>query len=169
MSSFTPTTSSSRCRSKRRPPRPRSFAPLALYLKHGARHGHAVFIDEPEAHFHPRSQVVLARALTQMARAVGHVAIASHSEFLVNGLSNELMAEYAGDRQAGTLPVRRPLRAAFYEFRPRAERAGVTVEALEFDPSTGLDVEQFSSVANETIDQAVGLYNAIHASTATTT
>jgi predicted ATPase len=37
------------------------IAPLLLYLRHVAMSSDMIFIDEPEAHFHPANQVQLAR------------------------------------------------------------------------------------------------------------
>jgi predicted ATPase len=126
-----------------------------LYLRHAARTTDAVFIDEPEAHFHPKSQVSLAQALMAAAREVENVVIATHSEFLVSELSNVVMAEAAESPSA--VPSLR-----IYEFIPSDPRGGVTVKQHTFDPLEGFDIEQFSRVAEETYERSVEIYNRAH-------
>jgi predicted ATPase len=129
-------------------------APLVLFLKHQARPGDALFIDEPEAHFHPANQVVLADALTEVADALGAVVIATHSEFLVSQLSNVML-----ERSRRSEPQARI--GAFlgvYEFIPSTPREGVTVSELRFDPSQGFEISQFADVADDTYRRALELY-----------
>jgi len=136
------------------------LAPLILYLRHYARGRDGVFIDEPEAHFHPASQVPLARGLLQMARHLQYVVIATHSEFLVGELSNLLLEQRVPAAKDGPAP-RTPVEV--YEFCPGDEnREGVNVKRLEFDPTEGFDIEQFSRVTEKTYARAVELYDAVH-------
>jgi hypothetical protein len=136
------------------------LAPLVLYLRHHAAPRDAVFIDEPEAHFHPASQVALARALSAASAELQGLMIATHSEFLVGELSNLLLEQFAADGQ-GSLFSRSGLQV--YEFKVASPRTGVCVERLDIDPSAGFEIEQFSQVADTTYRRAVTLFNAIHA------
>lgn len=136
------------------------LAPLVLYLRHVARRGDAIFIDEPEAHFHPASQVALARGLMRMAGLLRHVVIATHSEFLVSGLSN-LLLEQSVPRVEGRGHADVPVDV--FEFQPgKSSKDGVMVVRLDFDPREGLDVRQFSAVADDAFAQAVELHRAVH-------
>jgi AAA ATPase domain len=136
---------------------PTEIAPLLLYLRHVAARGDAVFIDEPEAHFHPTNQVSLARALTAVADEVRNVVLATHSEFLLGELNNIVM-ERAGQQEDSTADV--PLH--IYEFIPTDPRTGVSVKRHEFDPLEGFDIEQFSAVAEGTYERSINIYNQIH-------
>lgn len=134
------------------------LSPLILYLRHAAKRTDAIFIDEPEAHLHPENQVQLARALARCAEAIGSVVAATHSEFLVAELSNVLMSRHldaSRSRDDGGLFAR------VYEFIPHGPRHGVVVEELDFDVRKGLDVRQFSEVADRTYEKAIEIHNAI--------
>lgn len=138
------------------------LAPLILYLRHIGRARDALFIDEPEAHFHPANQVALAKGLLQMADLVQSVVIATHSEFLVSGLSNLLLARELAAQDGDGPPLPRA-QVSVYEFNATSEaRDGVTVAPLRFDPSEGFDIEQFSHVADATYAESVKLYDAVH-------
>lgn len=135
------------------------IAPLVLYLRHRARVGDAVFIDEPEAHLHPRTQMVLAGGLLGVSQSLRSLTIATHSEFVVAAISNGVLASQAhGENALGAEDVR------IYEFCPDEEPLrGVAVRKLKFDPSTGFDVRQFSSVSEAAYQHSIELYNSIHA------
>lgn len=136
------------------------LAPLILYLRHSTSPGDCVFIDEPEAHFHPEGQVQLADGLLRIADYVQGLVIATHSEFLVSGISNALLA-------AGNSSSRRPRPPVhIYEFHCEASdpRRGYEVTHHHVDPDRGFDVRQFSRVADRTFEQGIEFYNSIHAS-----
>jgi RecA/RadA recombinase len=137
------------------------LAPLILYLRHSLGHGDCIFIDEPEAHFHPENQVALADGLLRLARGVQGLVIATHSEFLVSGISNALLA--AGKHNGGTVP--RPS-VHIYEFYCDGSETGRGFKVMhhEVDPDQGFDIHQFSAVAEVTYEQGITLYNALHAS-----
>lgn len=131
------------------------LAPLLLYLRHAANSEDAVFIDEPEAHFHPMSQMSLARHLLAVSQFLDGLVLATHSDFLASGLSNALMETYAKD---GTAPS-----VGLYEFCvPQQPKRGVEVRQIPFDPTSGFDVSQFSAVSDSAYDRAIELYNEIH-------
>ena len=135
------------------------LAPLVLYLRHNAGHGDCVFIDEPEAHFYPESQVALAEGLLRMAGDVQGLVIATHSEFLVSGISNALLA--AGGRNGDK--ARRSLVHIYEFYCNRSDMSrGYEVAHHEVDPDQGFDVRQFSSVAEATYERGIELYNELH-------
>jgi hypothetical protein len=137
------------------------LAPLILYLRHVARGGDGVFIDEPEAHFHPSSQVALSRGLFEMSRHLRYVVLATHSDFLVSGMSNLLLERLLPANGDGANRDRD--RVHVYEFCVGTTlRDGVTVRELDFEPSEGFDVTQFSRVTEETYERAIALYNEVH-------
>lgn len=133
------------------------LAPFVMYLRHHAMHGDAVYIDEPEAHFHPANQIELAAALLESAKALGSVVIATHSEFLVGQLSNLVMKSQLDESR----PLSRDY-VGLYEFCPGTPKAGVLVTRHEFDPSQGFEIDQFSSVAETTYEESVQIFNAVH-------
>jgi predicted ATPase len=67
------------------------LAPLFLYLKYHIEPGNILIIEEPEAHLHPQNQLILAKFLVRMIRKGIYVIITTHSEFLLEKLSNFIM------------------------------------------------------------------------------
>jgi predicted ATPase len=135
------------------------LAPLVLYLRHEATSGDAIFIDEPEAHFHPRNQVIIARALVEIAAQLSSVTVATHSEFVASELSNQLLE---GQLTLNPSLDDRRRRIAVYEFSFGDVRTGCTTRRLELDSETGFEVDQFASVADATFERGVELFNRIH-------
>jgi energy-coupling factor transporter ATP-binding protein EcfA2 len=137
------------------------LAPLLLYLRHRADSRDAVFIDEPEAHFHPLSQISLAKHLLAVSASLSGLVLATHSDFVASGLSNALMEAHAEARAEGEQP-RASVR--LYEFCvPSEAKRGIEVREIAFDPTEGFDIRQFSEVADRVYDRAIELYNDIHA------
>ena len=67
------------------------LAPLTLHLKHAAVHG-VITIEEPEAHLHPRNQVLLAGHIVRLVRCGVSVIITTHSAPLFEAISQYLQA-----------------------------------------------------------------------------
>jgi energy-coupling factor transporter ATP-binding protein EcfA2 len=135
------------------------LGPLVLYLRHKYARGDALIIDEPEAHLHPENQVTLARLLVALSRVVQPLIVATHSDYLVSALSNEML------RRARTINGDRPPLAVFmFGFHDSVDRGlGVDVAPLPYEPAEGFEIEQFSGVANRVFDDAIRLYNENHA------
>lgn len=68
----------------------KSLFGLWYFLKHDARSGDILMIDEPELNLHPRNQRLLARILARLANAGVHVVCSTHSDYIVREL-NSLM------------------------------------------------------------------------------
>ena len=64
------------------------LAPVVLYLRHVVRPGETLIIDEPEAHLHPAMQVEFTRQLAALVHAGIRVIITTHSEWVLEELSN---------------------------------------------------------------------------------
>jgi len=132
------------------------FAALVLYLRHVARPGDAVLIDEPESHLHPSSQVPLAEALQAVAQVCPPLVVATHSELLVTAMSTMLLRARAEGREPPEL------RVYAFTFHDEDRGLGVDVWPLEVDPEEGFAVDQFAEVVNAAYAEAVTYYNAAH-------
>ena len=75
----------------------RGLAGFYFYLKHMARPGQLLIIDEPEAHLHPVNQMEIARLLARCVNAGLRVLITTHSDYIVKELNNLIML--SGDVQ----------------------------------------------------------------------
>lgn len=71
----------------------KELSPLVLYLRHLARPGELLIIDEPEMNLHPAAQVKIIEFLAMLVNAGLHVLITTHSTYVVDHLVN-LMDAY---------------------------------------------------------------------------
>lgn len=137
------------------------LSPLVLYLRHQARSGDAVLIDEPESHLHPENQVALADALASLSDLLPPVIVATHSEFLVAALSNRLLSARV---TSGTdmKEAELPLGVHEFRFKEKDRGVGVVVRSVPINANEGFEVTQFSDVADRVFDDSIALYNRLH-------
>jgi predicted ATPase len=74
------------------------LAPIVLYLRYFVRSHDLLLIEEPEAHLHPGSQLLLAQSIVGMVRSGLKVLITTHSDYFLHQLNNSLMAGVIEDR-----------------------------------------------------------------------
>ena len=71
----------------------RGLSDMYFFLRHLARHGHVLIIDEPESHLDTNNQVILARLLARVARAGIRVFLTTHSDYVVKEINNLIMLD----------------------------------------------------------------------------
>lgn len=64
------------------------LAPLVLFLRGVVKPGDTLIIEEPESHLHPGAQTQVAITLAKLVRAGVRVIITTHSEWLLEQISN---------------------------------------------------------------------------------
>lgn len=64
---------------------------LVFYLRHQAKKGDCLMIDEPELNLHPDNQRKVARVLAQLVNAGLKVIVSTHSDYFVRELNNLIM------------------------------------------------------------------------------
>lgn len=69
----------------------RSLLDIYFYLKHVAKPGHMLMIDEPELNLHPDSQRKLARLLALLVNHGVRVYITTHSDYIIKEFNTLLM------------------------------------------------------------------------------
>jgi predicted ATPase len=107
-----------------------------------------VFIEEPEAHLHPSSQILMARVISEAVNNGKFVVFATHSDYIISELNNLIalsstpknVIKKLGYRDAEIL---RPEVVAVY-----LVKAEGTVERLEVD-YTGIPEDEFAKAAEE--------------------
>ena len=71
----------------------RSLLIIGIYLRHIARPGDLLMIDEPELNLHPRKQRRVARLLAQLVNVGIRVFATTHSDYIVKELNTLIMLE----------------------------------------------------------------------------
>ena len=74
--------------------------PLVIFLKHfSSIENRLLVIEEPEAHLHPKAQIEMARLLVMLVNAGAKVLITTHSDYILNELSNCIKLNRAEDEK----------------------------------------------------------------------
>ncbi|MCJ7630828.1 AAA family ATPase [Candidatus Bathyarchaeota archaeon] len=71
------------------------LAPLDLWIKRLLEKGDLLIIEEPEAHLHPSSQIQIARLIARLVNSGVRIICTTHSQLLVNRISNLMLASEA--------------------------------------------------------------------------
>ncbi len=75
----------------------KSLLPLVLYLKHRARKGDLIIIDEPELNLHPANQIILVRVFARLIKAGLRLLISTHSDYIIREINNLIMIADGSD------------------------------------------------------------------------
>ena len=127
----------------------REALPIALAL--GRDNPSIVYIEEPEAHLHPRAQRIVAKMIANAVKKGKYVIITTHSEFLLYTLS-DVVGLYRKDKEAGLDPNM----VSAYLLK-RGDRY-TEVEKLTVD-EYGISEEEFGKVAEEMLDERGKIYD----------
>ena len=69
-----------------------------FYVRHLAKEGDLLIIDEPELNLHPKNQRKLARLLVDLTNCGISVFITTHSDYIVREISNIIMLSQDGEK-----------------------------------------------------------------------
>lgn len=69
----------------------KSLSSLIIYLKHIAKKGDLIIIDEPEVNLHPDIQVEIIRILISLSNKGFKFIISTHSDYIIRELNNMIM------------------------------------------------------------------------------
>lgn len=72
----------------------RSLALLNFYLRHTAKQGDLLMIDEPEMNLHPENQIKMAKFLVQLTKIGIKVFVTTHSSVIIKELNNLMALNY---------------------------------------------------------------------------
>jgi len=130
-------------------------APLVLYLRHLIQPGHLLIIEEPEAHLHPANQALLARLFAKLVRAGVNLLITTHSDFLLEQLSNLILISQvdAGQRReaynSDTEEYLHASEVGVYVFEPAKDDSpapGFVTQQVEVTDDDGIAQDEFLKV-----------------------
>jgi predicted ATPase len=136
------------------------LTPIVIYLRYIVHKRDILFIEEPEAHLHPQTQIVLARLLAQLVNDGLLVVITTHSEFFLQQLNNSIVAGSARSEDADMSGLSKEARlriskVAAYVFE--ASHNGTVVRKLSTGSTEGIPDTGFDLVTEQLYNQAVAL------------
>lgn len=70
----------------------KTMASLVIYLRHIAKNGDTLIIDEPEMNFHPNVQVLLSKIFAMLSSSGINVILSTHSDYVIREFNNIIMA-----------------------------------------------------------------------------
>ena len=134
------------------------LAPLVLFLRGGIRPGDTLIIEEPEAHLHPGAQTEIALTLAGLVRAGVRVVVTTHSDWLLKEIANLIRI---GDLKRKGVPKVETMSPPHWLL---PEEVGTwwfqkdgRVKSIPFDPTEGIEPEDYEDVAYKLYDRSVNL------------
>ena len=128
------------------------LAPLVLYLRGLVQPGDTLIIEEPEAHLHPGAQADMAVILARLVRAGVRVIITTHSDWLLQEISNltleGLLAEETDEPASWLLPEE----VGAWHFQKDKP-----VKEIAFHPRRGFSPKDYQDVAEGLYNRSVNL------------
>ena len=137
------------------------IAPIVAHLKYVIKKNNSVrrnliqerpnwlFIEEPEAHLHPRIQVELIKLFVKLSKLGVKIVITSHSNYLFNKLSNLVLAKEIDTKDIEV-----------YHFKMGKHGSYVDAESMKVNVE-GIEDANFSDVAEELYSERLELYDHI--------
>lgn len=143
------------------------LAPVVLYLRYVLDNGDLLLIEEPESHLHPESQLRVARAIARLSGRGLWVALTTHSDYLLQSISNAVRATSTGQQEvfvdlAG--PSGLPLEmVSAYLFHPSPDGHGTDTSRLQISRELGISDEEFARVTEVLYKETVRLDRLVEA------
>jgi hypothetical protein len=123
----------------------------------------SVFVEEPEAHLHPRAQRTLAKIISRAVNMGKNVVVTTHSDYLITALNNLIALSQLPKRRLKRLgytkeEVLPPESVAAYLVRTEGDKA--VVEKLQVT-GEGVPEDEFAKVAEELLGERGRIYDEI--------
>ncbi len=144
----------------------RSLLDIGFYLRHDARKGGMLMVDEPELNLHPANQRRMARLFARLVNLGVKVFITTHSDYIIKELNTLIMlnhdkphlkriAREKGYRKSELICadqvkvyMAREELMPLEEGQKRRRRGGTLVEA-HIDPALGIEAPSFDNTIDE--------------------
>jgi len=122
-----------------------------------------VFIEEPEAHLHPRAQMLFARVIARAINNDKYVFITTHSDYLISALNNLIVLSQLPIDKRKELgyeydEVLSPDSVATYLIKIEGDKA--LVEKLQVTED-GIPEDEFGRIAEELLGERGKIYEAL--------
>lgn len=142
----------------------RSLLDIGFYLRHQAKEGDLLIVDEPELNLHPENQRRLARLFSRLVSIGIKVFITTHSDYIVKELNTLIMlnhddsylqriAEDEGYHKSELISAEQ-IKVYIAEKRPilldgkKRKYPYQTLTAAHIDPEKGIEVSSFDTAIN---------------------
>ncbi|RLI48851.1 MAG: hypothetical protein DRO73_08070 [Candidatus Thorarchaeota archaeon] len=134
------------------------LAPFYLYLKYYVTPDSMLIVEEPEAHLHPENQILIARLLARLVNEDVTLLITTHSDFLLNQLSNCVTSWSLTPEERAKIGINEeetlnPEDVAVYLFEMGEDKYSTT-RRLTIDDE-GIPDQEFVRVSQELYEQMV--------------
>lgn len=142
----------------------KSLSSLVLYLRHFAKIGDLIIIDEPELNLHPDSQILIARILAKLVNNGYKVLINTHSDYIVREINNLIMlsninindCDFTESLNYNNDDVLQPERVGAYLFSYDGKNKVITKELVV--DNQGFEVTTIDKVINQLNERTNELY-----------
>ncbi|MBC6404685.1 MAG: AAA family ATPase [Rhodospirillales bacterium] len=122
------------------------LSPVVLYLRHFVRPGDVLILEEPEAHLHPARQVEIVEQAAQWVRDGVRVILTTHSEWVLEALSNLVGTKEKGKAKKGEEEGLPASAVGLWQFKA-GKGGGSEVEEIPFDEDQGGFESGYDAVA----------------------
>lgn len=132
------------------------LAPVILHLRYLIHDSDVLIIEEPESHLHPSKQVEFLRQLASLVAKDIRVIITTHSEWVLEALTNIVQISELHPSNRKDLPSKdfslEPDQVGVWLFKPKSRTKGFTVEPININNES----DAFPADYDEVMD---ALYN----------
>ena len=134
------------------------ISPIIAHLKFlfedkengNAKGDNFLFIEEPEAHLHPKIQVELIKLFAELAKKGLKIVMTSHSNYLFNKLSNMILAKEVDPNTITVAHMKMGQKGSY-----------IDKDSMKMD-TEGIEDDNFSDVAEELYMERLKLYEQTH-------
>ena len=142
----------------------KTLSNLTFYLRHLAKQGELIIIDEPELNLHPDNQIKLTRIFAKLINNGFRLLISTHSDYIIRELNNlimlsedndtikDLAKEYGYGMDEKITP--KDVDAHLFAYTSKTK---VNVEKLEVG-DTGFEIDSINEVINNLNQRSEELY-----------
>ena len=131
--------------------------PLVVFLRHfSSIKNRLLVIEEPEAHLHPKAQILMARFLVLLINHGAKIVITTHSDYIIQELNNciklfnqkpDIIEQYNFDDGMGSSIYLNEEDLSVYLFKEEGEK--VKVINLEIEDEEGISLDSFRNIEIE--------------------
>ena len=130
------------------------IAPVSLFIRKYVSPGDLFIVEEPESGLHPNAQRLISDDLVQLANAGVNVLVTTHSDYILEQVSNFIYAAEISDSGLTKLDEGK---CSGYLFKPGRGDDKTTVNKIRFDPENGLVTQDHLDVSSALYNETVNL------------